>query len=544
MSIFSKPPKGGDGQQKPDAQTAKVPAGAAPSNKSTQRLQPPAPVTAPAAVPAARPAPAPAPPPAQPAVVITRSIDLGAAPRTQARPSMPNMNIGPPVSPPAQPPAQAPPPALSADSSGAVPAARPSSPSSPKLQATAPVLQVGGPPPAPAPVVGAPPPPAPSSSPTLEIERQIDRPVAKTAPLQTPVQHQPEPTAASQSVRPTAPDIQLGPVDGSARVGAPRDNSASIADTFERLLSADDVDAGFARLEAKQGGGAGTVSPGDLAEVRTLFAQLAANHVRQVRDFLIDLRWSEATMDWVAICEPALKSLRRAADKLEITELCAALDAFSKTLSDAAAAGGRTIEGPQRDAILASYEGLAKLMPQAFALDLDTSQREAAILQSLLLQIPNVRKVTLDKLYAAGLTTLEAMRLANAGDIAATTGISADLSARIVAHFRAYHESARGAAHDATRTQERDKVAELTKRLRREHYEFELASQSWTHEASEKKRSLRKAREQTVLDIHVVLARLGEVERVKELEKLSFERKLAYLESFLEEAREKYVAQT
>ena len=337
-----------------------------------------------------------------------------------------------------------------------------------------------------------------------------------------------------QSVRPTAPDIKQ------------QDAVASIADTFERLLSADDVEAGFASLENKPGGppSAGVVSAGDLAEVRTLFAQLAANHVRQVRDFLIDLRWSEATVDWVGICEPALRSLRRAADKLEITELCQALDAFSTSLTAAAAAGGRTIEGAQRDAILASYEALSALMPQAFTLDLDSSQREAAILQSLLLQIPDVRKVTLDKLYAAGLTTLEAMRLANAGDIAATTGIGNDLAARIVAHFRAYHEAAKGAAHDATRTQERERVTELTKRLRKEHYDFELASQSWTREAGEKKKTLRKARAQTLLDIQVVLARLGEVERLKELDKLSFERKLAYLESFLEEARDKYTAQT
>jgi hypothetical protein len=337
--------------------------------------------------------------------------------------------------------------------------------------------------------------------------------------------------------------MQLGAPEITAGA-APQE--MSIADTFERLRRADDVEAGFAGLEVKTGGGAAvrTVLPGDLAEVRTLFAQLAANHVRQVRDFLIDLRWSQATLDWVGICEPALKSLRRAADKLEVKELCDALDAFSQTLAGAAASGGRNIEGAQRDAILASYEALTAVMPQAFTLDLDSSQREAAILQSLLLQIPDVRKVTLDKLYAAGLTTLAAMRLANADDIAATTGISKELAARIVAHFREYHENARGVVHDATRKKERDQVAELTKRLRKEHYDYELAAQSWTREASEKKKVLRKAREQTLLDIQVVLARLGEVERVKELEKLSFERKLAFLESFLEEARDKYVAQT
>ena len=57
------------------------------------------------------------------------------------------------------------------------------------------------------------------------------------------------------------------------------------------------------------------------------------------------------------------------------------------------------------------------------------------------------------------------------------------------------------------------------------------------------KKELRKAREQTLLDIQVALARLGEVDRLTQLERLPFEKKLAHLESFLEEARDKYVAQ-
>jgi hypothetical protein len=40
----------------------------------------------------------------------------------------------------------------------------------------------------------------------------------------------------------------------------------------------------------------------------------------------------------------------------------------------------------------------------------------------------------------------------------------------------------------------------------------------------------------------VVLARLGEVDRIKEIERLPFDRKLVHLESFLEEARDKYLA--
>ncbi len=389
-----------------------------------------------------------------------------------------------------------------------------------------------GPPPAPAapaspPAAGAPPPQAPAAPKPPPASESA----AKAARVEAvPARAEPMPPG---SVRPTAPS--LSDTDGA---------QVSIADTFERLLSLEDLDEGFATIQRSGGGSSQGVALTDLGEVRALFAQLAVNHVRQVRDFMIDLRWRDATVDWIGICEPALRSLRRAADKLELEPLCGALDRFSEALALAQASPGRSIDGDRRDTLLARYEELSALMPQAFALDLDRTQREAVILQSLLLQVPEVKKVTLDRLYAAGLTTLEAMSLATPGDIAATTGIGQELATRIVERFRAYRDHVKAAAPDATRARERDLVAELTARLRREHDDFEQASQLWTREAEDKKKTLRKARAQTLLDIQVVLARLGEVERLKEIERLPFERKVAHLEAFLAEAREKYVAQS
>jgi DNA repair protein RadA len=488
MSLFTKSPK--EGASQPDPPGAKVPP-AAPSRAAGQRA-PTAP-QAPAAAPANPPQAVPKPP--GPAVVATRIVDAGAAVRS--RPAMPVIAIGPPAAPVASTTAHTAP------------------------VAATPIAVVA---PAPAPPAAA---PAPAAAPpgakalVAPPDREVTVAMARadTLPL--------------GSVRPSAPD--LTDADGA---------HGSIADTFERLLSLEDLDEGFARIQGLSettAGHSGALT--DLAEVRGLFAQLAVNHVRQVRDFMIDLRWRDATLDWIGICEPALRSLRRAADKLELRELCGALDRFSAALTVAQASGRRTIDGERRDALLARYEELTALMPQAFALDLDRTQREAVILQSLLLQVPDVKKVTLDKLYAAGLTTLEALFLATPADIAATTGIGEAIATRIVERFRAYREQVKAAVPDATRTHERERVAELTARLRREHDEYERAAESWTREADEKRKAVRKARAQTLLDLQVVLARLGEVERLKELERLPFERKVVHLESFLEEAREKYAAQ-
>jgi hypothetical protein len=358
-------------------------------------------------------------------------------------------------------------------------------------------------------------------------------PTAATPAQKTPtLKMDPPPQSARPSSRPSAPPLVL------------EEGVTSIADTFERLLAAD-LDKGFDAIERKPGAPPTIegMEIADLSEVRTLFAQLAANHVRPVRDFLMDLRWGEATTGWIDLCEPSLRSLRRAGDKLELIELCAALDVFSEALAATKASGARVIEGDKRAALLSAHDKLAEVMPQAFALDLDRTQRESVILQSLLAQVPDVKKVTIDKLVAAGLTTLEAMRLANPGDVAATTGIDLALATRIVQRFQEYHAQAKARVPDATHAPERGRIAELTARLKREHEQYEEASKGWTREAADRKKEARAARERTLLDIQVLLARLGEVDTSKEIERLPFDKKLAKLESFLEEARDKYVTQ-
>jgi hypothetical protein len=81
----------------------------------------------------------------------------------------------------------------------------------------------------------------------------------------------------------------------------------------------------------------------------------------------------------------------------------------------------------------------------------------------------------------------------------------------------------------------REEIAQLTARLRSEHEEYESASQSWSPEAEEKKRELRKARADTWVEIEAALTCLGEAERLQEIERLPFEQKLARLEAFLAE---------
>jgi hypothetical protein len=71
MSVFTKPPHDGSGASappKPDAQAGK-------------------------------PVPPPPKPPlaAPPSVIVSRTIEIGGSPKSQARPSAPTINLGPPM---------------------------------------------------------------------------------------------------------------------------------------------------------------------------------------------------------------------------------------------------------------------------------------------------------------------------------------------------------------------------------------------------------------------------------------------------------------
>ncbi|HVH43559.1 MAG TPA: helix-hairpin-helix domain-containing protein [Labilithrix sp.] len=343
----------------------------------------------------------------------------------------------------------------------------------------------------------------------------------------------PAPTRAKPLAKPPVPASTQGKEAPKPPVPASRAKS--------RTIAADDLDAGFAAIEGR---GEGPALPGtletDLADVRALFGQLAANHMRQVRDFVIELRWGPTPATWVAVCEPSMESLRRSAEKLEFTVLASGLRDLASAMQAVDVTTTTMIEGTARDRILAAHGALEKALPEAFALDSDRSQREAAILHALLSQIPDVHKVTIDKLYAAGLTTLETLLLATTEDLVATTGIPEILAERIVDRFHRYREEIASIAVSETRAHERAKIVALVDQLRRQNEEFDRAAAAWTKEALQEKKDVVVARTQTMLEIDLQLARLGEIALVRELERLPFARKLLRLDAFVTEADTAY----
>jgi hypothetical protein len=367
---------------------------------------------------------------------------------------------------------------------------------------------------------------------TLELNSPSEPPMPAAKPVPK-VQPKVEPTTA-QGLAPAAQAAQVA----ATRAVAP----AEIFAPAEHEHFQNDVDAAFgAMVEAANGVPRRPTPPpsgGAVSELRELFSALAANHMRQVREFMIGVKWGEAPRDWIPICEPAVASLLRAAKEMELGDLCSALEGYREALGRAASAEGTTITGDVQADLMSAYAGLAVSMPEAFGLDGERGRRETIIVHALLQQVPDVRKVTIDKIYAAGLTNLDNLFLARPDEISATTGIGENLASQIVEKFQRYRREIASLA-DSTRASERKRLAELAVELRALHQDFERAASGWSDDDRAEKKRFRTARAEALLQVKVLLARLGEVDRLSQIERLPFERKIEALEQYLRESKSK-----
>jgi hypothetical protein len=276
----------------------------------------------------------------------------------------------------------------------------------------------------------------------------------------------------------------------------------------------------------------GVSTAADLAAVRATFEDLAIAHVRPLRNMMIDLKWGEPVAIWLDLARPALKSLRKMADQVELTDLVKALDAFSTSLD-------KTVQGSQanteaaREALLAAYAPLAKALPKAFELEGERDRREPIIVQALLRQVPVLEPLMVQRLYAVGLGRLDTLLKATAEEIAVVADLPAPVATAVVAKVQELRRGPDGAA-DVANT--RRAVQPLVRSLESIQHSYEKAAAGWSAAAVAAKRKHRKERELAFLQIKVTLARAGEVDLVQRIDAMSYARRIDELERYLREA--------
>lgn len=276
-----------------------------------------------------------------------------------------------------------------------------------------------------------------------------------------------------------------------------------------------------------------TLTEAEEAGLKDLFSQIATSYVGPITDFIAKLRVGPVTTGWVDLCEPAVASMVRASASMGYANLQAALERFGALLAEARKAS-RVVDGDDRARVLAAYQHLAELLPGAFPLvEADpNAESEAIILNSLLKQIKGVGRVTIGRLFSAGLVTLEAFYVAEADDLAAAAGIRPSLAATICDRFEIYREVSELAL-------DRDivlrRLESLVQDLRGAQFEYKKATlEEWyTHQPSRAKARARRARQQTMWKINVALAELGELKLLNALKDEIYDKRLDRLARFI-----------
>jgi hypothetical protein len=320
-----------------------------------------------------------------------------------------------------------------------------------------------------------------------------------------------------------AEPLELDPLGGS--VAPPRDQSASH----------DDVDHAFSRIvsASPQTAVAGSLALDEQAKKANaeLFRAMVATHAQPIKDFLLELVVGPTSKLWLDIARPALDAVRRGAGELAEPELVLALTALDEAMNAASKSVGLKIDGHERDGLIRAHTTLSAALPQAFDLVKERDLREPLVVRHLLLQVPGVHKVTIDKLYAAGLASLDALCRSTVDDLVQLGRLEREGADAISSRFRQYWNDRAAQPVHRAEDRARRKLSTLLEQLGTAHQAFQRAE---ADEDREKKREARNARRASALAINVLLAQLGEVDLVEELERSPTERRIARVRSYVD----------
>jgi hypothetical protein len=252
---------------------------------------------------------------------------------------------------------------------------------------------------------------------------------------------------------------------------------------------------------------------------------------------MIEVAWGEPTREWLEVAVPATQALRSAASAVELPSVDKALEGYQTALE--LAMGEPTVTGEVRELLAGAYARLIEAMPTVFALEGELGRREPIIVRSLLLQVPGVKHVAIEKLYRAGINALEVLYTARAKDLAEATGLDVEIAAAICERFQRYRREVAELGPGKDRAKERAELTALAADLARQHEEHENAAGDWTPDGKARRNRARKERNDTLVRIDLLLAHMGEIDLSRTIAKVPFHTKIRDLYRFLDEANQR-----
>lgn len=344
------------------------------------------------------------------------------------------------------------------------------------------------------------------------------------------------------------------PARSSPSVVPPTDEAEPTQRTeFQRLL--DEVESGFDAIlvtkestppvapEAASNDDDSSVTSEnqfDQEQARDLFRDLVVANSQSIRDFMIEVRLGEPHVEWIDHCEPAALAILRSAQGMGLGDLAVNVRRFLEGLKAArqTVAPGLVVKGEPREKLIDAYSELIAFFPEAFAAEAESNRRESVIVKALLSKVPGLFHLGVERIHATGLASLGLFYVSRPREIADLAGVSLEIAERITERFQAYRKTASELSPANGRAAERA-------RLRAAIEEMQRATRAYDHapSASPERRVHRRERALAMADVAIYLSRLGEVDRLRQLEKLPFAGRIEALFSFLEESERRALAQ-
>jgi hypothetical protein len=245
---------------------------------------------------------------------------------------------------------------------------------------------------------------------------------------------------------------------------------------------------------------------------------------------MLELRYGAGRALPLDACAAAVKNLEQGAAQVEDRTTSRHLATLAERLAAFAAASN---DDAERDRLLAAYADVAALDRAALGLEAEHDRREPIIVRSLLLQVEEVRGIALGKLYLAGLGRLGSLLAARADDIASTTGLPAATANAVAESVAAYRRSFALTTASADPRREHQELGALVDRLAALGNAYEAASARFSDAAYAERRRLRGERTRLLLQIDLLLARVGECDRVARLERMAVQKRIGALRELL-----------
>jgi hypothetical protein len=270
---------------------------------------------------------------------------------------------------------------------------------------------------------------------------------------------------------------------------------------------------------------------GDQRAFRDTFAVIAKLHISPLRDLMYHLSVGCTPRAWVTQTRPVLMPLFDAARQTAQSDLLDALSELDTALELAEAETSALVGPVSRGAIQHAYARLGKLLPDAFGPPRSGDGKRMLLLEALLLQVPNVHRRAITKLYAAGISSIQQLLQGGPDELARAAGLDRQLAFAIIEHVSRFARERSGLDPARLRSRVLEQLRALVDRLGQLQTEFERAESAGNQV---RKKAVRRARDAAVLELQRLVAELGEIELLEELKRSSVRAKGLLMQGYLQ----------